>query len=186
MRGKGRKAIEWVPPPRGRRWRPAVLLWLLLIGSVIIQGSLFSAFPGGNFKPDLVLIVVVFINVRRGFGSGWPTALAAGFLEDIFSAGMLGLGAISLALTARGVSWICRSLYREHFRTRMVMVVLAVAVSNLIYYLLLAIFRAPLPWSGAWSGAIWPSLWQTTLAAPCWLWLTGKILNPRVLSRRGN
>ena len=184
MRVNARKAIEWVPPPWGRKWRPAVLLWLLLIASVIIQGLLPSALGWGNFKPDLVLIVVVFLNVRRGFGSGWPLALAAGLLEDIFSAGMLGLGAISLALSARGVAWICRSLYREHFRTRMVMVILAVVVTNLIYYLLLAIFRVAPPWPRAWSEAIWPSIWQTALAAPVWLWLTGRILTPRVLPQR--
>lgn len=181
---RGRKAIEWVPPPRKRKWRPAVLLGMLLVGSVIIQGSLSSALDGVYFRPDLVLIVVVFLNVKRGFGSGWLTALAAGFLGDIFSAGMLGLGAISLALTSRGVAWICRSLYREHFRTQMVMVVLAAAVTNLIYYLVLGVFRPAPSWSGAWSGAIWPSLWQTALAAPVWLWLTGRILTPELLAKR--
>ena len=150
----------------------------------MVQGSFSFAIGAVHFRPDLVLIVVVFLNVKRGFGSGWLTALAAGFLEDIFSAGMLGLGAISLALSVRGVAWICRSLYREHFRTQIVMVILAVAANNLIYYLLLGIFRTLPSWSWAWSGAIWPSIWQTALAAPAWLWLTGRIFTPKVLTRR--
>lgn len=152
------------------------MLLLLLLASVTIQGSLSKIGGLDNFRPDLVLIVVVFWALKQGPAGGWFAGMGGGWLSDLFSAGMLGLGSLSRAVTGVMVVVSSHPLYRDHFSTKIVLVAAASVVSGFLYYLLLIVFSTPPPWPWAWREALWPPIWQTTLISPLWLWVAGKVL----------
>ncbi len=169
-----RRPLQRSLPARGRKWKESAVLALLILASAIVQGSLPAIRGLGNFRPDLVLIVVVYWALKRGAGAAWFVGLLGGGLSDLFSAGLFGLGAVSQGLAAVAVVLSSRPLYREHLSSKVVMVILAALVNSLVYYLLLVIFSTPPPWAAVWRGAIWPHLWQTALVSPLWLWLAEK------------
>ena len=171
-----RRPFQRLSTSRGRRWKAGLALFTLLVISVALQGALSSSLVYGGFRPDLVLIVVVFWGLKKGWGGALVAGLGGGILGDAFSAGMLGSGAISLAIAGSVVVLVSRSLYRRHFSTKLVLVAGSCLISSLVYYLLLTLFRTPPPWTWVWKEVIWPHFWQTVLIAPIWLWVAGKVM----------
>jgi len=171
-----RRPFQRLSTSRGRKWREGLALFILLVVSVALQGALSSGLGWSSFRPDLVLVVVVFWRLKKGLGGSLIVGLGGGLLGDVFSAGMLGLGAVSLAVVVGVVVLTCRAFYREHFSTKIVMVGGSCLISSFVYFLLLGIFRSPPSWGWAWKEMVWPHLWQTTLVAPFWLWVSQKVV----------
>lgn len=161
-----RRPIHHYSPSREIRWRRRSILGMLLLVSAILQGAGGGSGILFHFRPDLVLIVVVCWSLREGPRGGWWAGAAGGLLSDLFSAGLLGGNALSLAAAGWLTALASRSLYRGHLTTRIVMVALAALVSGAVYYLLLVLFRSPPAWPAAWRLILWPRLWQTTLISP--------------------
>jgi len=171
-----RRPIHHYSPTREKRWRRRAILSLLLLASAVFQGAGGGSGVIFHFRPDLVLIVVVYWSLRQGPSGGWWAGLGGGLLSDIFTGGILGLRSLSLGTAGWLVSWGSRSLYRGHLSTRILMVLLAVLADGSVYYLLLLVFGDPPAWSAAWRDIIWPRLWQTGLIAPVWLILSDRLL----------
>jgi len=165
-----RRPVHHFTPIRGRKWRLRFILFLLLLASVIIQGAAGSV-VFFSFRPDLVLIIVVYWALKKGPSSGWFIGMSGGFMIDLFSSGMLGLHTLALATVGLLVAFFSNPLYQTHLSTRVVMVGISSVSYSIFYYLLLLIFAAPPSWSYLWKAVLIPSAWQTILVAPLWLWL---------------
>lgn len=161
-----RRPIVFAASSRARVYRERGLLFLLLLAAVLIRSGLPSALGVGWFRPDLVLVLVVYRSATRPPAEGWLAALLGGFLSDIFSAGRLGLGAVSLAAGARTAVWLCRSLQAGHLGTKALMIAITSLIGSAVYYLLLCIFRQQPSVGWAIRETVWPSLWQTMLVFP--------------------
>ena len=179
-----RRPIHHFIPTRARQWRRRFTLFLLLLSSVLIQGAWGGAGFFFDFRPDLVLVVVVYWSLREKPAAGWMVGMTGGLMADLFSAGVLGLHSLSMAATGLLISLSSNPLYRVHLTTRIVMVAVSSLVCGLMYYLLLFIFAQSVPWSSAWRDMLWPSIWQTTLISPLWLWLTDLALS-RFMNKSG-
>jgi rod shape-determining protein MreD len=170
-----RRPIVLAASFRARAYRERGLLFLLLLGAVLLQSGLSSALGVGWFRPDLVLILVVFRNAARSPAEGWLAALLGGLLSDIFSAGRLGLGPLSLAAGARVAVRLCRSLRAGHFGTKALMIAIASLVGAAVYYLLLCVYRIQPSVGWALKETVWPGLWQTLLVSPLVWWVCEKV-----------
>jgi rod shape-determining protein MreD len=166
-----RRPVHHFSPLRGRRWRLRFILFLLLLASVIIQGAVGSV-VFFSFRPDLVLIIVVYWALKKGPSSGWFVGMAGGFMTDLFSSGRMGLHTLALATIGLLVASSSTPLYQTHLSTRVVMVGIASVIYNILYYLFLLVFAEPPSWNYVWKAVLVPSAWQTILIAPIWLWLT--------------
>jgi len=172
-----RRAIYHPEPGGYRRLKSGLLIGLLLVVSALLQSQLPSALGKGNFRPDLVLIAAVFWSLRAAGWSWVPVALGAGVLLDVFSASRPGLGMIEVLAVCALVVLVTRPLLRDSRRLVFVAVAASALVSSLIYYLLLILFSSPPAPAAAWTGAIWPHLWQTVLVSPFWIWVCALILD---------
>jgi len=165
-----RRPVHHFSPNRGRIWRNRFILFSLLLVSVIIQGAAGSV-VFFSFRPDLVLIIVVYWALKKGPSSGWFVGMAGGFMTDLFSSGRMGLHTLALAMVGLLVASSSTPLYRTHLSTRVVMVGIASVIYNILYYLFLLVFDVPPSWNYAWKAVLVPAAWQTILIAPIWLWL---------------
>ncbi|MDR7418674.1 MAG: rod shape-determining protein MreD [Armatimonadota bacterium] len=73
--------------------RLALLAGCLLAGAVI-DGAWLSRLPLGA-GPDLLLLVVLAVGLRRGFESGAVIGVVAGYVRDLLSGSPLGVFALS-------------------------------------------------------------------------------------------
>lgn len=77
------------------------LIALLLVVSVVVQGAWLSRLPP-RVTPDLLLLLVLAVALRRGLEAGAFCGAAAGYLKDLVGGGPLGL--FSLAYLAAGAA----------------------------------------------------------------------------------
>ena len=68
---------------------------LLCIATVLLQVTLFRFFAIQKITPDLLLILIIFISIREGQVAGILFGFFAGLLDDLTTANIVGLSAIS-------------------------------------------------------------------------------------------
>ena len=78
--------------------RNAILLLFMVLVSVMLQVSLLPVYVISSFKPDLLLIIIVFLGLRGSFETGTPLAWLLGLIKDSFSGLYLGLNAFSFLI----------------------------------------------------------------------------------------
>ena len=83
------------------------ILILLLAGliAVLLQATLFTWLPLGRFKPDLLLIVVLYIGFFLPPTEGGVLSFLLGYLADLFSGPVMGLFTFT-----RVVAWFLAKL----------------------------------------------------------------------------
>jgi len=93
--------------------RAAILLSGLVILSIVIQVSLLPVFVLPPFKPDLLLVIMVFLALRGSFETGAPLAWLLGLLNDVCSGLYLGLNAASFLISFFVIKSISDRLYAD-------------------------------------------------------------------------
>lgn len=80
---------------------------------MIIQMSLLPVFVRPPFKPDLLLIIMVFVALRESFEVGAPMAWLLGMLNDVCSGLYLGLNAATFLFLFFIIKGVSDRLYTE-------------------------------------------------------------------------
>jgi rod shape-determining protein MreD len=89
------------------------LALFILVTAVILQTSVLPVHVAGSFKPDLLLVAMVFIALRGSFGSGAFLAWFLGLIKDVFSGLYLGLNGFSFLIIFLVIKSISDLLYAE-------------------------------------------------------------------------
>lgn len=93
--------------------RNALLLFLMVLVSVVLQVVVLPVYVISSFKPDLLLIIMVFLGLRGSFESGTPLAWLLGLIKDSFSGLYLGLNAFSFLLIFFVIKSTSNRLYAD-------------------------------------------------------------------------
>jgi rod shape-determining protein MreD len=93
--------------------RATLLFFCLIIASIVIQVSLLPVFIRPPFKPDLLLIIMVYISLRGPFGAGAIMATLLGIANDVFSGLYLGLNAVTFLISFLVIRSVSDRLYAD-------------------------------------------------------------------------
>jgi rod shape-determining protein MreD len=93
--------------------RAALSLFCIIISAIVVQVSLFPVFIRPSFKPDLLLVIMVFIALRGSFELGAPLAWILGILDDVCSGLFLGLNAATFLVSFLIIKSVSDRLYAE-------------------------------------------------------------------------
>jgi len=106
----------------------ALLIQLTLINSITILG----------LKPDLIMIVVVVFSLLKGEKEGTISGFASGLLQDIFSAGLLGINALVKTVIGFTCGILREKIFHEHilFFIPVITFIASFIQSILIFFLL--------------------------------------------------
>jgi rod shape-determining protein MreD len=132
------------------------LLALTIFGGGVAQATLAPALRVADVVPDIPLIVVVLLALRRGPEFGCLGGFAAGLLQDAVGGGLLGVQACTKALMgfaigALGVRfWVAQPLVQVPG-----LVVLSIS-EGLLRFLLLKLFHFPAPFGQLMSYVVLP------------------------------
>ena len=120
--------------------RCTLLFTVVVFFSVIIQTTILPFHIVTAFKPDLLLVVMVYLALRSSFQIGTPLAWLLGLLKDVFSGLCLGLNAFTFLIIFLFIKSIADRLYAESGFLFMVTVCLASLACVTIDFLLLIMF----------------------------------------------
>ncbi len=93
--------------------RGSVALGAAAVVAMLLQTTVFPSIPGLPIVPDLILVLAIYVAVRRQTMGGAVAAFFLGYFLDTFSGTLLGLNAFALTAAYFAVQWLARHLWLE-------------------------------------------------------------------------
>lgn len=121
------------------------LLALTVFGGGVAQATLAPALRIGDVAPDLPLIVVVLLALRRGPEFGCLAGFAAGLLQDATGGGLLGTQALTKAVVGFAIGALGGRLRVTQPLVQVPGLALLTIVEGLARFALLKLFHFPVP-----------------------------------------
>lgn len=122
--------------------RNTFLLLFLLLFSVVLQVTVLPEYVISSFKPDILLIITVFLGLRVSFEAGTPLAWLLGLIKDAFSGLYLGLNAFAFLLIFFAIKSTSARLYSDSPGLFVISVCAASPVCCILNLLLLVMFTS--------------------------------------------
>lgn len=145
--------------------RVLVLAVLVLI-SVILEGTVLHSFAIYGVKLDLLLIWVVLFAFLEGPVRGFKYGFLIGFVEDLVTGKFFGLHTLTKMITGFIIGTLEPKIFKENYLVPIVVVFLGTLLNELLYLLLGNIIGFDLSWSTGLRQVILPLSFYNSLAAP--------------------
>ena len=108
-----------------------VLIAILFLLSLILPGTVFHFWSWSGIKPDLLMLLTIYIAMHSRLRSGILWGLGAGLLEDLYLGRYIGMYTLTLAVVAFLSHWLAERWYRENFLLTTFMVLVVTAVGQI-------------------------------------------------------
>jgi rod shape-determining protein MreD len=102
------------------------------VGAMLLQTTVFTAFPWLPVMPDPMLVLAVYLGVRHPGAGGACGAFLLGYFLDTFSGTILGVNAFAFTAVYLAAHLIARRLWVEGGLPLMVTVFLAGLLRSLV------------------------------------------------------
>ena len=109
---------------------------LLVIIALLLQTTLVETIAIRQIKPDVVIIVLVFISFYEGKITGTIFGFLAGWLQDIYSPEYLGLNALCKSIIGFLVGCTSGEVIEENVVAQGIILFFATFVHDLLYFLI--------------------------------------------------
>lgn len=120
---------------------------LTVFGGGVAHATLAPALRIGDVAPDLPLIVVVLLALRRGPEFGCLAGFAAGLLQDTTGGSLIGLQALTKAIIGFAIGAAGHRLSAAQPLVQVPGLVLLTVAEGLVRFALLQLFRFPAPFT---------------------------------------
>jgi len=146
-----------------------MIRWIALVSAIaaalVLQSTVLPIFLASSFKPDLLLVLMVFIALRGSFHEGLPLAWLLGLFKDVFSGLYLGLNAFSFVVIFLTIKSVSERLYAESGTLFVISVGLASLACFSLNLLLLILFTSTPGIAYSMGADLIPHLLVTSFAA---------------------
>jgi rod shape-determining protein MreD len=133
----------------------------------LLESTILSTSEWDNYRPDLFLLVVLFLALGPATRSSYLGYWLAGLLKDLFSSGRFGINALLLLLAGCVAEGMRNRVFSEHWLTRAILALVFALGTDALTRLVWA--RDRLFESDILSAAL-----TTAVLAPFVFWLLGK------------
>ncbi len=153
-----------------------LLMFVGLVLSVIVYQTLLAdLLTVGSARPDLILILIVWLTLTRDLTWGVSFAFLAGIIEDSHTPQFLGLGAFLKIAGAVAVYLISRRVRTDRLIIKIGMVAAVVLAHDILYFLVVYSFDVQLGFATLFHTII-PSAAYTSVIAAVVLYLAERQL----------
>jgi rod shape-determining protein MreD len=125
--------------------------------ALALQTTLARFVIGGTVAIDLVLVVVVYVALTTGPGTGLLAGSAAGLIQDALSSGVIGIGGLAKSIVGFLAGVIGQQFIVTAALPRFVMFLAATVVHSLVFmglYVVLGLRSFPSPYAAVFSQAL--------------------------------
>ncbi|WP_306535948.1 rod shape-determining protein MreD [Geobacter sp.] len=118
-------------------------LWyaIFVFAALVLQVTLFPTYLADPFKPNLLIIFVVYMGLREGVAWG-VLAYVLGLIHDSFSGLYLGLNGFSYLIIFLGLTMVAGRLFTDRRSLMILGVFSATIVNGFLNLLLLFLFSS--------------------------------------------
>ena len=109
-----------------------ILIAVMFLLSLILPGTVFHFWSWSGIKPDLLMLLTIYIAMHHRLTSSVIWGLGAGLLEDLYLGRYIGMYTLTLAVVAYLSYWLAERWYRDNFLLTTFMVFLVTAVGQIL------------------------------------------------------
>jgi rod shape-determining protein MreD len=135
----------------------AVGILVAIALALALQTTLARFLIGGTAAVDLVLVVVVYVALTTGPGSGMLAGSAAGIIQDALSSGVIGIGGLAKSIVGFLAGVIGQQFIVTAALPRFVMFMAATLLHSAVFmglYVLLGLRTFTSPWTAVLTQAL--------------------------------
>lgn len=100
--------------------------------ALLIESNFSKFYSLGNYTPDLLVILVIYISLREGKISGTISGFSIGLIQDlVFSVGFLGLSSFSKSLSGFLVGFFANSRRARKYPGILIPAIIGISVSHI-------------------------------------------------------
>ncbi|MCL6640266.1 MAG: rod shape-determining protein MreD [Candidatus Rokubacteria bacterium] len=121
------------------------LLALTVFGGGMAQATVAPVLRVGDVSPDIPLVIVVLLALRRGPEVGALAGFAAGLLQDVTAGGLVGAQALTKALLGFGLGGLATRLAVTQPLVQVPGLVLLSVAEGVARFAVLKLFHFPAP-----------------------------------------
>ena len=111
------------------RW-PLLLVLIFIL--LLMQTTLVRWMDVAGARPDLLLILVLFVSLNARPDDSFLTSVLVGLCKDVYSAQRFGLYTLLFAAVGVAVNLVRKDLFKEHFFTQMLVAVACAGACNVV------------------------------------------------------
>ncbi len=108
--------------------------------ALLLQVTVFPVYLEDSFRPNLLMVVVVYLGLRVTMRGGWCLAFFIGLLQDCFSGLYLGLNGFTFLAIYLFLKTVADYLYSDSRFLMLLVVFVATVVAGLLELLLLLLY----------------------------------------------
>lgn len=112
------------------RW---LRILILIFAVSVVDTALLCHVSVAGMRPDLALILAVFVSLHTTALSSVPACWLMGLVKDIYSVGPIGLNAFILSVCGGYISQTKDYVYKDHPLVQLFLTASAALLGNLIY-----------------------------------------------------
>ncbi len=146
--------------------RATLLTLLILCISVLLQSTILGRIAIASVRPDIALIVMVFVSLRRGSMVGQVSGFAAGILEDFMSVSPLGFHPLMRAVIGYTYGKFSGTVFVDPFLMPMVLTAVATLLKGLLSGLVSTLFGITSSGFLYFAGRLWIEMGYNAVLSP--------------------
>ena len=149
-----------------RDLRVTIVTVIAMAVCIVLQSTILSRVAIRGVRPDLALIVLVFVSLRRGSMVGQVSGFATGFLEDLMNVSPLGFHSLMRTIIGFLYGLLSGNVFIDPFLMPIILAVVATLLKGLISGIVSALFGIASSGFITFTGRLWIEMGYNGVVAP--------------------
>ena len=149
--------------------------------AVVLQSTLLHWVAIRGVIPDLGLVILVFVAIRRGSMTAQLSGFATGVVQDFLSLSPLGFHAFIRTLVGFLYGLTVGSIFVDPILMPVILTIIATLIKGLVSSVLVSFLSIPAQGFGVFTGPLWIEMGYNAVLAPFLFALLGlvKVFKPQ-------
>jgi rod shape-determining protein MreD len=150
----------------GRDLKAIAVAFAILAACVVLQSTVFRYIAIRGVRPDLALVVLVFVALRRGSMTAQVAGFAAGIVEDLVSVSPVGFHMLLRTVIGFLYGLLSGNVFVDPLLMPIVLAIVATILKGLISGLVSLVFGLQSSGFMYFAGRLWIEAGYNAIAAP--------------------
>jgi len=133
---------------------------------ILLQSTILNRVAIRGVRPDLALIVLIFVSMRRGPMVGQVSGFATGFLEDMMNVSPLGFHSLLRTVIGYVYGLLSGNVFIDPFLMPIVLTVIATILKGILAGIVSAVFGLAASGFITFTGRLWIEVGYNGVIAP--------------------
>jgi rod shape-determining protein MreD len=139
---------------------------IALVICILLQSTILGRVAIRGVRPDLAMLVLVFVSIRRGPMVGQVSGFASGFLEDLMNVSPLGFHSLLRTVIGYLFGLLSGNVFIDPFLMPIILSVVATVLKGVLSGIVSAIFGIESSGFITFTGRLWIEVGYNGIVAP--------------------